>query len=92
MEFGISTMRMVWILLTLGTAILFIVAMNYVLISISAMNRRAKAIGVHKCSGASGGSIFCMFLVETAIVISAALLGDRSHHAFFLAACSAASI
>lgn len=36
MEFGISTMRMVWILLTLGTAILFIVAMNYVLISISA--------------------------------------------------------
>lgn len=47
MEFGISTMRMVWILLTLGTAILFIVAMNYVLISISAMNRRAKAIGVY---------------------------------------------
>ena len=61
MEFGISTMRMVWILLTLGTAILFIVAMNYVLISISAMNRRAKAIGVHKCSGANTGTIFGMF-------------------------------
>ena len=58
----------------------FIVAMNYVLISISAMNRRAKAIGVHKCSGANTGTIFGMFL-----------WGDRSHHAF-LAARSAASI
>ena len=74
MEFGISTMRMVWILLTLGTAILFIVAMNYVLISISAMNRRAKAIGVHKCSGANTGTIFGMFLWETGVIMLSSLL------------------
>ena len=74
MEFGISTMRMVWILLTLGTAILFIVAMNYVLISISAMNRRAKARGVHKCSGANTGTIFGMFLWETGVIMLSSLL------------------
>ena len=66
--------KMVWIMFFLGAVLLFTTTLNYVLISISSLTQRAKAIGVHKCSGASGGSIFCMFLVETAIVISAALL------------------
>ena len=52
----------------------FIVAMNYVLISISAMNRRAKAIGVHKCSGANTGTIFGMFLWETGVIMLSSLL------------------
>ena len=58
----------------LGGAILFIAAMNYVLISISSLSRRAKAIGVHKCSGAETGTIFSMFLWETAIIICLSLL------------------
>lgn len=32
------------------------------LISISSLTYRAKAVGVHKCSGASGGTVFSMFL------------------------------
>ena len=58
----------------LGFAILFIAALNYVLISISSLSYRAKSVGVHKCSGASGGTVFSMFLLETGIIIVAALL------------------
>lgn len=65
--------RMKSIMLTLGVAILFITALNYVLISISSLNRRAKAIGVHKCSGAGAGTVFGMFAWETLIIILLAL-------------------
>lgn len=61
--------RMVWIMSALALSILFIAALNYVLISISSLTYRAKAIGVHKCNGASGGSVFSMFLIETGIII-----------------------
>ena len=66
--------RMRNIMLILGIAILFITALNYVLISISSLSRRAKSIGVHKCSGAGSGTVFGMFMWETAIVIVIALL------------------
>ena len=58
----------------LALAILFIAALNYVLISISSLTYRAKAVGVHKCSGASGGTVFSMFLLETGIIIILALM------------------
>lgn len=66
--------RMSSIMSILGFAILFIAALNYVLISISSLSYRAKSVGVHKCSGASGGKVFGMFLLETGIIIVAALL------------------
>lgn len=66
--------RMTNIMSILGFAILFIAALNYVLISISSLSHRAKAVGVHKCSGASGGTVFGMFLLETAFIILGALL------------------
>lgn len=66
--------RMSKIMSILGLAILFIAALNYVLISISSLVYRAKSVGVHKCSGANGGTVFGMFLIETGIVILAALL------------------
>ena len=66
--------RMGSIMSILGFAILFIVTLNYVLISISSLSQRAKMVGVHKCSGASGGTIFSMFLLETGIIIVLALL------------------
>ena len=69
-----SVKRMTNIMVLLASAILFITALNYVLISISSLSRRAKAIGVHKCSGAETGTIFGMFLWETGIIILVALL------------------
>ena len=66
--------RMSTIMAILAGSILFITALNYVLISISSLNRRAKAVGVHKCSGAEAGTIFGMFLWETGIIILIALL------------------
>ena len=69
-----SVKRMTNIMILLAGAILFITALNYVLISISSLSRRAKAIGVHKCSGAETGTIFGMFLWETGIIIVIALL------------------
>lgn len=66
--------RMRNIMLILGISILFITALNYVLISISSLSRRAKSIGVHKCSGAGGGKIFVMFLCETAVIILLSLV------------------
>ena len=69
-----SVKRMRNIMSVLGFAILFIAALNYVLISISSLTYRAKAVGVPKCNGASGGKIFGMFLLETGIIIVVALL------------------
>ena len=66
--------RMSIIMAILAGSILFITALNYVLISISSLSRRAKAVGVHKCSGAENGTIFGMFLWETGIIILIALL------------------
>lgn len=67
-------MRMIGILIILAAVILFIVTLNYVLISISSMSRRAKSIGVHKCNGAGSGSIFAMFMWETVVVLVISLL------------------
>ena len=53
----------------LGFAIFFVAIMNYVLVAIATLSRRAKSIGVHKCSGASTVNIFSMFLFETGIVV-----------------------
>lgn len=53
----------------LGFAIFFVAIMNYVLVAIATMSRRAKSIGVHKCSGASTGNIFSMFLLETGVLV-----------------------
>lgn len=66
--------RMDTIMSILALAILFIAALNYVLISISSLTYRAKAVGVHKCSGSSGGTVFSMFLLETGIIIVLALM------------------
>jgi len=61
--------RIIFIMSFLAIAVLLISAMNYVLISISRLSRRAKGIGVHKCNGASSGQIFNMFMWETGIII-----------------------
>ena len=66
--------RMRNIMSILGIIILFIATLNYVLISISSLSQRAKAIGVHKCNGAGSGRILSMFLLETGVIILLALV------------------
>ena len=59
----------------LGFALFFVAAMNYILISIATLSRRAKAVGVHKCNGAGEGQVFTLFMLETgAMVLAAAVL------------------
>lgn len=69
-----TTKRMLSILSLLAFAMLFVSAMNYVLISISSLAVRAKSVGVHKCSGASDGNIFSMFIYETGVLVLISLL------------------
>ena len=72
-----SVKRMNLILWILGTSLLLMTTFNYVLITIASLSRRAKAIGVQKCSGADSSTIMGMFLGETLIVLlcSVAIMG-----------------
>lgn len=58
----------------LGFSVFFVAIMNYMLISIATLNRRAKGVGVHKCSGASSANIFGMFMAETGILVLVSVL------------------
>ncbi len=69
-----TVQTMIIILSILGTTILLIASMNYVLISVSSIDRRAKSVGVHKCNGADTLTVFRMFLIETAIILLIALI------------------
>jgi len=62
------------ILSLLAFALLFASAMNYVLLSVSGLPKRAKSIGVYKCNGASNRNVFSMFVTETAVLIFIALV------------------
>ena len=53
----------------LGFSVFFVAIMNYMLLSIATLSRRAKGVGVHKCNGASSTNIFSMFMVETGILV-----------------------
>lgn len=65
---------MIVVMTVLALAILLIVAFNYILISVSSLTRRAKEVGIHKCSGAAGGTVFSMFLIETALIVLISVL------------------
>lgn len=66
--------RLITIMSFLAVAILLIAAMNYILIAISSLSRRAKGVGVHKCNGATSMQVFNMFLWETGIIIVISLI------------------
>lgn len=69
-----SVKRRISIMSVMGIVLLLVAAMNYILISISSLPGRSKTIGIHKCNGASDGSIFSMFVWETALLIGISLL------------------
>lgn len=64
--------RNIYTMLFLSVVLLLTTALNYVLISISSLGGRAKAIGVHKCNGANAADIYRMFMMETAVIVLAA--------------------
>lgn len=66
--------RMVLIMSVLAVVLLLVTALNYVLISVSSLPRRAKGVGIHKCNGASDAAVLRIFLWETSMVIVCALL------------------
>lgn len=66
--------RMVVIMSLLGFALMFIAAMNYVLIAVSSLPARARAVGIHKCSGAGEGIIFGQFMMETGMIFTLTLV------------------
>ena len=68
-----DTRKRLAILGFLGFAIFFVAALNYILISIATLSYRAKAVGVHKCNGASAGQVFAMFLMETGVIVAGAV-------------------
>ncbi len=67
--------RMNRILAWLGILILVVTSLNYVLLSLSALHRRSKAIGIFKCCGAQKWEIFRMFLLTR---LSTSSLADAS--------------
>lgn len=69
-----KAISMILVVTLLGLMLLLAASFNYALISISSLSHRAKAIGVHKCSGAETGSIFGMFLWETLFVTGLSVL------------------
>lgn len=58
----------------LGFSIFFVAIMNYMLIVIATLGRRAKSVGVHKCNGANNRNIFSMFMMETGIIVLVSIL------------------
>lgn len=58
----------------LAFSLLFVSAMNYVLISISSLVKRSRLVGVYKTCGASNGNIFMQFMLETVVLILISLL------------------
>lgn len=66
--------KRLWVYGFLGFAIFFVAIMNYMLTSIATLSRRAKSVGVHKCSGATSGNIFGIFMAETGILVLISVL------------------
>ncbi len=72
---GISNVQtIIYIMSLLGIVLLISAAFNYALIAISSLSNRAKAIGVHKCSGAETKNIFGMFFWETIFITGVSIL------------------
>ncbi len=68
--FSDSRVKQEDIIISILALILFLTTIfNYILITLASLSRRTKAVGVHKCCGATDGSILRMFLWETTIVM-----------------------
>lgn len=77
------TRNMIVILLSTALIVLFIAILNYALLSVSSLSKRAKMIGVHKCNGAGKGTIFSMFIAETTLIVLMSLVVTVATAALF---------
>ncbi|MDE7144788.1 MAG: ABC transporter permease [Duncaniella sp.] len=66
--------KMNMVMWALGLSLLLMTVLNYVLITIASLSRRSKGVGIHKCSGATGATIMRMFISETLVILSLALV------------------
>ena len=62
------------ILTVVAVLLIMISLLNYVLMSVSALVKRSKEMGVRKCYGAGSGNIYGIMMKEAAVDIVAALL------------------
>lgn len=69
-----AVVQVAWILSALALLILFVAAMNYVLVSVSALVDRARTIAMLRCHGAGRSDVAAIFLWETVLLIAAALI------------------
>lgn len=67
-----ETRQTLAVLSVLAVLILVAVSLNYVMLSISSLASRARAMAIHKCYGASAGNIFRMQFLETLMLVIAA--------------------
>lgn len=70
---GSSVVQTSYILLALALLILFVAAMNYVLISISTLVSRSKTIAMLRCNGARRSDVLRIFLSETLLLLGVSL-------------------
>lgn len=69
-----ATVKMMSLIMALlAFVIIFMSAMNYVLLTLSSLASRSKEVGVLKCNGATTTTIFMIFLYEAALYILLAL-------------------
>lgn len=62
------------LLLALGILAIMIACLNYMLLSISTIDRRGKNMAMLRCSGANRFDIFKLFMSETAIIVAISLV------------------
>ncbi len=66
--------NMLLVLSFLSVVVLVVAAMNYIMITLSSLPLKAKAVVIHKCNGATRKNIFGMFISETALLVLLSLL------------------
>jgi putative ABC transport system permease protein len=66
---------MIIILTTIAFAVLFVSFMNYILLTLSALIKRAKSSAIHKTCGAEAKNLQMLILVETGLLFLISLVG-----------------
>ena len=70
-----AKMKNMMVILTIVAILLIMISLlNYILMSVSALVKRSKEMGVRKCYGAAGSNIYGIMLKEAAVDVAAALL------------------
>ena len=70
-----AKMKNMMVILTIVAILLILISLlNYILMSVSALVKRSKEMGVRKCYGAAGANIYGIMFKEAAVDVAAALL------------------